>query len=217
MRSLYAMEKSRYTVPMHKAAAHFKKTDPILFKAIKSTKWQVLHRDTDLFAGLCRIVCGQQVSTKAAAAIYARFASLFSHNTPTPKKALTRTPEELKSAGLSRSKALSILDIAAKVNERSIDLQKIDTLTDAEVKEMLIAARGIGPWSAEMFLIFHLGREDVFSAGDYGLLVAIMRLYKKRKLPTREAAEKLARTWAPYRSYACRILWETLDNTPASA
>jgi len=199
---------------MHKAATHFKKVDPVLFAAIKSTRWQTLHRDTDLFAGLCRIVCGQQVSTKAAAAIYTKFESLFSTQTPTPKKVLARSVEELRSAGLSRAKALSILDIAQKVAEGAIDLKKIDALSDREVQEMLIAARGIGPWSAEMFLIFHLGREDVFSAGDYGLLVAIQRLYKKRKLPEREAALKFSKKWAPYRSYACRILWETLDNTP---
>jgi DNA-3-methyladenine glycosylase II len=199
---------------MHKAAAHLKKVDPILFGAIQDTKWQTLGRDADLFAGLCRIVCGQQVSTKAAAAIYKRFESLFTKNTPTPKKVLALTEGELRSAGLSRSKALSIRDIALRVTEGSIDLKRIDALPDEEVKEMLVAARGIGPWSAEMFLIFHLGREDVFSVGDYGLLVAIMRLYKKRKLPTREAAEKLAKKWSPYRSYACRILWESLDNTP---
>jgi DNA-3-methyladenine glycosylase II len=199
---------------MHKAAAHFKKVDPILFSAIKSTKWQTLGRDSDLFAGLCRIVCGQQVSTKAAAAIYKRFESLFTKNTPTPKKVLTLSVEDLRTAGLSRSKALSVLDIAARVEAGEINLKGIDALPNEEVAQMLVAARGIGPWSAEMFLIFHLGREDVFSAGDYGLLVAIMRLYKKRKLPTREAAEKLSKKWAPYRSYACRILWESLDNTP---
>lgn len=173
-------------------------------------------RHRDLFAGLCRIIIGQQVSTKAAASIYMKFAAHFSRKRPTPKKVLALSEADLRSAGLSHNKALSILDIAARVEAGTINLKGIDELSDEEVKEMLLPARGIGPWSAEMFLIFYLGREDVFSPGDYGLRVAIMRLYNKRKLPSPEATSKLAKKWSPYRSYACRILWETLNNTPNS-
>jgi len=199
---------------MDHVIAHFKKADPILYKAIRGTQWQSLVRHKDLFAGLCRIIVGQQVSTKAAASIYMKFASRFPRKHPTPKKVLAISEGDLRSAGLSRNKALSILDIAARIEAGTLNLKGIDALSNEEVIQMLLPARGIGPWSAEMFLIFYLGREDVFSPGDYGLRMAIMRLYNKRKLPSPEAAIKLAKKWAPYRSYACRILWETLDNTP---
>lgn len=199
---------------MDHVQAHFKKADPILYRAIRGTQWQTLVRHTDLFASLCRIIVGQQVSTKAAASIYMKFAARFPKKQPTPKKVLALSEEKLRSAGLSRNKALSILDIAARIEAGNINLKGIDTLSNEAVTQMLLPARGIGPWSAEMFLIFYLGREDVFSPGDYGLRMAIMRLYNKRTLPSPEASAKLAKKWAPFRSYACRILWETLDNTP---
>jgi 3-methyladenine DNA glycosylase/8-oxoguanine DNA glycosylase len=199
---------------MEHVRKHFKKNDPVLYAAIKSDNWHTLTRTHDRFAGLCRIVVGQQVSTKAAASIYQKFAALFPRKKPTAKGVLKLSEEELRSAGLSRSKALSILDIAKRVESKELDLKNIGSKNNEEVIKMLIEARGIGPWSAEMFLIFYLGREDVFSPGDYGLRVAIMKLYKKRTLPTPEASKKHALKWAPYRSYACLILWESLDNTP---
>jgi DNA-3-methyladenine glycosylase II len=193
---------------------HFKKKDPVLYKAMRDDNWQTLVQTRDHFSGLCRIVIGQQVSTKAAASIYAKFASLFPRKKPTVSGVLALNEAQLREAGLSRSKALSIRDIATRIHNKELTLKNLNTKSDQDVIAMLIEARGIGPWSAEMFLIFYLGREDVFSPGDYGLRMAIMKLYNKRSLPSPEAATKLAKKWAPYRSYACRILWESLDNTP---
>lgn len=195
---------------------HFKKYDPILHNAIRNENWQTLVQTRDHFSGLCRIVIGQQVSTKAAASIYEKFAALFPRKKPTVRGVLAMSEETLRSAGLSRSKALSIRDIATRIQNKALILKNIETKSDQEIITMLIGARGIGPWSAEMFLIFYLGREDVFSPGDYGLRTAIMKLYNKRSLPSPEAAAKLARKWTPYRSYACRILWESLNNNPDS-
>lgn len=193
---------------------HFKKNDPILHRAIAGNDWQILTRTHDYFTGLCRIVIGQQVSTKAAASIFAKFTTLFPRKKPTAKATLKLADAVLRSAGLSTAKAAAIRDIATRIENKSLTFKNIDKKTDDEIIEMLVAARGIGPWSAEMFLIFYLGREDVFSAGDLGLRTAIMRLYKKRTLPTPEVCIKLALKWSPYRSYACRILWNSLDTAP---
>lgn len=193
---------------------HFKKNDPVLFGAIKGDTWHMLGRTTDHFTGLCRIVIGQQVSVKAAASIFAKFTTLFPKKKPTTKRVLALTDAELRSAGLSRSKVAAIRDIATRIENRSIQLKNIDERSDEEITNMLVQARGIGPWSAEMFLMFHLGREDIFSAGDLGLRIAIKNLYKMKALPTPEASIKRSKLWAPYRSYACLILWETIDNKP---
>lgn len=199
---------------MKHVIAHFKSADPVLWSAIRGDAWQQLTRPYDHFTGLCRIIIGQQVSTKAAQSIFEKFLLLFPRHKPSAKAVHQLTDAALRSAGLSGSKAASIRDLAARVADKSLPLKKIQNFSNEDVIETLVQVRGIGPWSAEMFLIFYLGREDVFSPGDLGLRTAIMKLYKKRKLPSSEAAVKLARSWAPYRSYACRILWESLDNTP---
>lgn len=199
---------------MQKVKNHFKRTDPKLYGAINGTTWSTLRRSHDHFTGLCRIIIGQQVSTKAAQAIFDRFCTLFSNNHPTTRKVLRLTVVQLKQAGLSTSKAKSIQHLAELTLTNVVDLKKINTLNDETIQDMLIQVRGIGPWSAEMFLIFYLGREDIFSPGDYGLRVAIQKLYRKRRFPTPEEAAHFARRWSPYRSYACRILWESLKNTP---
>jgi len=193
---------------------HFKQCDPKLFAAIKNNEWQTLIRTHDHFTGLCRIVIGQQVSTKAAAAIFIKFTALFPRKRPTAKSVLALTDTELRSAGLSGSKAASIRDVALRIENKSLRLKNLEKKSDTEIIEMLVAARGIGKWSAEMFLIFYLGRPDIFSSGDYALRVAIQKLYNKRILPTPKEVTRIARKWSPYRSYACRILWESLSNNP---
>lgn len=199
---------------MKKIVNHFKKIDPILHAAIVGTSWQQLSRAHDPFTGLCRIIIGQQVSTKAAQSIFTKFAALFPRKTPTAANVLSLSDALLRSAGLSQGKTNAIRDLALRVKEKTLDLKSIPTRHNDDVIAMLIQVKGIGPWSAEMFLIFYLGREDVFSPGDLGLRTAIMRLYKKKTMPSPEAAAKLAERWSPYRSYACRILWESLNNNP---
>ena len=182
---------------------------------IRGDSWMILKRNYDHFTGLCRIITSQQVSTKAAAAIFERFCGLFPHKKPTAVKVLALSEQELRSAGLSSSKINSIRDLARHIAEKELDLKNIEKREDEEIRASLIKVKGIGPWSAEMFLIFYLGREDIFSPGDLGLRTAIMKLYRKKKLPSPEASAKMARRWSPYRSYACRILWESLNNNPS--
>lgn len=200
---------------MNHVIQHFKKVDPVLHAAINGEDWKTLTRIHDHFMGLCRIIVGQQVSTKAAQSIFNKFCTLFSRKKPTAKRALQLTVVKLQSAGLSRSKAAAIHDLAQHIVDKKLHLKKFAQMGNDEIVTELVKVRGIGPWSAEMFLIFYLGREDVFSPGDLGLRTAIMKLYKKRALPSPEAATKLAECWSPYRSYACKILWDTLNNAPA--
>lgn len=199
---------------MERIRRHFKKIDPVLYGAIQNDDWYTLVRAHDHFTGLCRIIVGQQVSVKAAESIFAKFCAFFPKNKPTATLLLTLTDAKIRSAGLSTSKTAAVRDLASRVTNKSLPLKKIGGLSNEALMTELVKVKGIGPWSAEMFLIFYLGREDVFSAGDLGLRTAIMKLYKKRALPSPEAATKLAERWAPYRSYACRILWRSLANSP---
>lgn len=193
---------------------HFKRVDPILYRAIHGDDWYVLKHPHDRFTGLCRIIIGQQLSTKAARSIFEKFIAQFPRKRPTPERVLAISENELRACGLSRAKCRSLFALAKSIHERSLPLHRLHTLADEDVAAHLIGIRGIGRWSAEMFLMFYLGREDVFSPGDLGLRSAIKQLYRKRRLPTPHEAETLARRWSPYRSYACRILWQSLDGKP---
>lgn len=193
---------------------HFKDVDPKLAATIDASHDYSLLRTHDHFTGLCRIIIGQQVSTKAAQSIFERFTSLFPKKLPTPKGVLSRSETDLRAAGLSRAKALSICDLAQHIQDKRVVLKALDTLNDAEINEMLLPVRGIGPWSVEMFLLFYLEREDVFSPGDLGLRNAIMRIYGLEAVPTKDEMAAIAVRWQPYRSYACKILWHSLNNDP---
>lgn len=199
---------------MKKAVQHFKRVDPILASAIQKTTWVERKRSTDPFIGLCRIICGQQLSVKAAGSIFEKFSTLFPRQKPTPKALLEIDIPTLRSAGLSEVKCRSLHDLALHIETKKLPLKKFSSLSDEEISETLIRIRGIGPWSIEMFLMFYLNREDIFSPGDLGLRNAIKKLYNKRSVPTPEEAARIAEKWSPYRSYACRILWSSLDNEP---
>lgn len=189
---------------------HFKAVDPILHGAITGDDWMRLKRRPQRFPALCRIIIGQQVSTKAAAAIYTRFCALFPRKHPTTGGVLVMPEETLRSAGLSTTKCASICDLAAHIEKKRLPLQKLHHYTDEELIAALTQIRGIGRWSAEMFMIFTLGREDIFSPGDLGLRNALHMLYGLPDVPTSQEAEAMAQIWTPYRSYACRILWDSL-------
>ncbi len=193
---------------------HFKTVDPLLAAAIKPGFAYTLKRSHDHFTGLCRIIIGQQVSTKAAQSIFAKFTARFRDGIPTPRKLARLSDETLRAAGLSGSKVRSIRDLADHIARKQVDLRAIDVLDNEQIAEMLLPVKGIGPWSVEMFLLFYLGREDVFSPGDLGLRNAIMRIYNLDEVPTKEAMAALSERWKPYRSYACRILWESLNSNP---
>ncbi len=162
------------------------------------------------FLDLIEIVIGQQLSMKAADSILKRFLTLFPAK-PKPDDVLKVSVEKLSAVGLSNSKANYVKNIAQAISTGTLLLDQLEKQTDDEIKKELIKIKGIGPWSAEMFLIFSLKRPDVFSVGDLGLRSAIEKLYGIKRDNLKEI-EKLADSWRPHRSLASRLLWASLDN-----
>jgi DNA-3-methyladenine glycosylase II len=194
------------------AVNHFQKVDPVLYNFAITTDLPEIAKTEDYFLNLCDAIVSQQLSIKAAATIFGRFKLLFVNEVPTPETVIKLTEEQLRAVGLSRNKALSVQDLAAKVLNNELELDIINKLSDAEILTELVKVRGIGRWTAEMFLIFTLGRPDVFSPGDLGLKKGIEKLYKLKSMPEPDKAEKLAAKWSPYKSYASRLLWKYLTN-----
>ncbi len=201
---------------MHKQIIHhFKKNDPILYSVIeKNISFQELEvsRSNNYFHSLCREIIGQQLASKAAHKIFERFLALFPKKKVTPEYTLTIPEQKIRDAGPAWSKVRFIKGLAQKIVAKEIDLKKLDGLENELVYNELRKIKGIGPWTTEMFLMFAMGREDVFSHGDYGLRKAIKLLYKFKKEPTQKQVEKIVQKWSPYRTYGCLILWEILDN-----
>jgi DNA-3-methyladenine glycosylase II len=169
----------------------------------------------DRYGALVRSIVGQQLSTKAARAIYARLSDRFGGRTPTPQEVLADDPEELRAAaGLSRAKVSYLRSLAEHVLEGSLELERLDELPDEEVIAELVAVRGLGLWSAQMFLMFHLGREDVLPVGDLGIRRAVMLRYGLPELPAPAALEQIGEPWRPHRTLASLYLWRSLDATP---
>lgn len=194
-----------------KARLHFKKNDPKLHEASLEFEIEDLKESDDLFRDIVWTIIGQQLSGKAADTIFARFKALLPGELVVPEAVLRLTDEAMRSAGLSGSKSRAIRDLAAKAISGEVNISALASLSDAKVSEELIKVRGIGPWTAEMILMFSLGRPDVFSIGDLALRKEIMALQGWKKLPSeRRIAEVLSR-WSPYRTYAARILWKIAD------
>jgi DNA-3-methyladenine glycosylase II len=172
-------------------------------------------RPHDHYGALVRSIVGQQLSTKAARAIYNRLTDRFGGRTPTPDEVLADDPEELRAAaGLSRAKVSFLRSLAEHVLDGSLELERLDQLSDEEVVAELVAVRGLGVWSAHMFLMFHLGRPDVLPVGDLGIRRSVMRVYELDELPAPGPLEAIAEPWRPHRTLACRFLWRSLDATP---
>ena len=163
----------------------------------------------DLFLDLVEIITGQQLSIKVAKSIFDRFLALYP-KTSTPGDVLTTSDEKLRRIGLSGSKVKYVKNIAEAISSGALPLNQLEKLSDDEVKKELLKIKGIGPWSAEMFLIFSLKRPDVFSVGDLGLRTAIEKLYGIKR-DNLKKIEKLAADWRPHRSLACRYLWASLE------
>jgi DNA-3-methyladenine glycosylase II len=172
-------------------------------------------RPQDHYGALVRSIVGQQLSTKAARAIYTRLTDRFGGRTPTPEEVLADDPEELRAAaGLSRAKVGFLRSLAEHVLDGSLQLQTLERLPDEEVIAELVAVRGLGAWSAHMFLMFRLQRPDVLPVGDLGIRRAVMYRYGLMKLPSPGTLEKIAERWRPHRTLACLYLWQSLAATP---
>lgn len=196
-----------------KIVAHFKKVDPILFSVIHKIDLEFeIHKDIrDYFAALCREIIGQQLSGKVVQVIFERF-KMAHLNKKIIAQVTNRIPDEdLRKVGMSWAKVRYVKDLASKVVNKEVHLEKLNQMSDEEVITELTKIKGIGPWTAEMFLMFTLGREDVFSLGDLGLKNAIHKLYKLKEKPSKEKMLKLSKKWPPYRTYASRILWKSLE------
>jgi DNA-3-methyladenine glycosylase II len=170
----------------------------------------------DHYGALVRAIVGQQLSVLAARAIYGRLTARFGDRAPTPDEILADDPEALRAAaGLSRAKVSFLRSLAEHVLSGELELERLDALEDEQVIEELTAVKGIGLWSAHMFLMFHLDRPDILPVGDLGIRRAIERAYGLEGLPLSPAMESIAEPWRPHRTLACRYLWRSLDNEPA--
>jgi DNA-3-methyladenine glycosylase II len=190
--------------------------DPVLAALIKQhgACGLAAAQRTDHFSALVRAITNQQLSIKAAATIYQRLAALLPHETPTPAAIDALSDAQLRAVGYSRQKSGYLRDLCRHVLDRSLDLEHVDDRPDEEVIATLTQVKGIGRWSAEMFLMFRLHRPDVLPVGDLGIVNAIKRQYRLRKLPTPDRIRKIGEAWKPYRSVACWYLWRSLDNEP---
>jgi DNA-3-methyladenine glycosylase II len=171
-------------------------------------------RPGDAYGALVRSIVGQQLSTRSASAIFGRLTALFDDRTPTPRELLDTDPEKLRDVGLSRAKVAYLRDLAERVEDRELDLEGIAELPDEEVAAELTRVKGLGPWSVQMFLIFHLGRPDVLPVGDLGIRRAVQDQYGLDELPDAAEIERIAEPWRPNRSLASLYLWRSLDQTP---
>ena len=195
--------------------AHLKKVDPVLAAVIKRTKLRDYDwtRRQNHFKALVVAIVNQQLSGKAADTILKRFVALFpGKRFPKPEDVLTMPAPKMRRAGLSKMKVSFLKDLSRHVIRGSLNFRKIGRMGDEDVIVDLVRVKGIGRWTAEMFLMFSLGRDDVFSYGDLGLRNAMQRLYKLKKHPTPAQAEKISAKWRPYRTLASRYLWASIDN-----
>lgn len=174
-------------------------------------------RPEDAYGALVRSIIGQQLSTKAARTIYDRLTGLFSGRTPSPAELLAAREEELRAAGLSARKAEYLRDLATRSESGELDLDSLHRLPDEEVASRLVAVRGLGQWTVDMFLMFHLDRPDVLPVGDLGIRRATERAYGLSAMPESAELVALAEPWRPHRTLACLYLWESLDSDKAGS
>lgn len=172
-------------------------------------------RPADAYGALLRAIVGQQLSTKAARTIYLRVLDLFGGTTPSPAQLLDASEEDLRGCGLSGRKTEYVRDLARHVLSGELELDRLEELEDEQAIEEIVAVRGLGRWTAEMFLLFHLQRPDVLSGGDLGIRKAIQVEYGLAEMPTPTRVIEIGEPWRPYRSLASLYLWESLAAVPS--
>lgn len=174
----------------------------------------VLQKQQDMVFYLCASIMSQQLSTKVAHTIRQRYLDLFGGSQPSPQQILKAEPMSLRGIGLSNSKVSYVLNVARFAIEEGLDHRRLEAMADEEVIEYLTRIKGVGRWTAEMVLLFGLGREDIFAFDDWGIQNAMIRLYKLDrgdKKAFREKVLRISAKWSPYRSYACLYLWRSAD------
>ena len=194
-----------------KAKRHFKKIDPILHRAAKEHDIADIVPSDDLFRDIVWTIVGQQLSSRAANAIFARFQKLFAGGAITPSAVLKLHEQKMRACGLSGAKVRAIRNFAETVERGQLDMKTLHLSEDSIVITELTKVKGIGPWTAEMVLMFSLGRTDIFSPGDLGLRKGIMQLYNLKKFPSDKRLAAITQKWSPYRTYAARVLWRVAD------
>ncbi|MDD4990454.1 MAG: DNA-3-methyladenine glycosylase 2 family protein [Candidatus Pacebacteria bacterium] len=196
-----------------KIIQHFKRRDPILFNYFKQVG-SIAELKSDFpknyFFRICKEIVYQQLSNKAGHAIFARFEKVFPNGKVCPKAVLAASHETLRSSGISHAKARYIRNLAESVVSDDLNFNNFKKLNNEQVIEKLTKVKGIGRWTAEMFLMFTMAREDVFSHGDLGLRKAVIKVYKLKKEPNKEQIEKIVQKWSPYKTYGCLMLWACL-------
>jgi len=195
---------------MRKAILHLKNSDPVMRAIIERIGPCKLQFGEPVFHSLAEAIVYQQLNGKAAVTIFKRFAAL-AGDPLTPEGILKLTPEKMRAVGLSKQKTSYLFDMAERAHRGQLDFSRLPTMSDDEVIKHLTQVKGVGVWTAHMFLMFTLRRPNILPTGDYGVRTAIMKHYKKRKLPKPELMERIAKPWAPYRSVACWYLWQSLD------
>jgi DNA-3-methyladenine glycosylase II len=215
---------------MRRAVTHLKKSDPVMRALIERIGPCRIQFGPPEFHSLAEAIVYQQLNGKAAETIFKRFAALAGEPL-TPEGIVKLSDEQMRGAGLSKQKSAYLKDLAAKTSSGLLDFARLPQLPDVEVVEHLTQVKGIGVWTAQMFLMFSLKRENVLPTGDFGVRMAMHRHYldvqrakttrkssaakrarqRKIKLPSPEQMEKIAKRWEPYRSVACWYLWRSLD------
>lgn len=202
---------------LKKAAKHLSANDPVMARLVKTFGPPDIKPHTNYYQELVDSIIGQQLSVKAAATIRGRFYALFGGNKlPKPEQIISKSVEELRTAGLSNAKASYVQDLAHHILEGKIKFDKIDSLSNDEVAAELIAVKGVGEWTAHMFMMFAMGRLDILPVGDLGIKNGMIKLYNLRTPPTAEEIRDIAtkNSWHPYESVASWYVWQSLDNLP---
>ena len=200
-----------------KGVRHLKRNDPIMAGIMNRTRPIKFELDDDHYEAVVGSIIFQQLAGTAARAILNRFKAMYGGRVPTPREYLSTDESKLRSSGLSPQKISYIKDLAERIESGKLDLKRLEEMSDEEAMRELDDVRGIGRWTAEMFLLFKLGRTDVLPVDDLGLRKAAKRAYKLRKLPTRDRFEQLAEKWHPYSSISTLYLWRSSEKPEAPA
>jgi DNA-3-methyladenine glycosylase II len=201
---------------LRKAERHLARKDAVLGRLIKRVGRCTLQPGGNSFELLVRAIISQMISTKAAIVIAGRVQTVLEPNGLTPAAVAGASEESLRSAGLSRTKVQALKDLASRVERGELPLDQLPSLSDEKVIDLLLPVRGIGRWTAEMFLLFSLGRLDVLPVDDFGLRAGVQEVYELPDFPSRTALQERAEAWRPYRSIATWYFWRSRGAVPQS-